>query len=282
MPFRHICRLLGAGLTFTEMVSAKGLFFNSENSFKLLKKSDLEKPSAVQIFGSDPEIMGKVCSEMLADFDIIDINMGCPMKKIIKNNEGSALMGDLKLASKIIKSCVATGKNITVKFRRGIENDNFLEFGKMCEDSGAKMITLHGRFAKQLYSGSNDYNCIEKLVKNVKIPVVANGDIDSYEKVQKVFNDTGCTAVMIARGALKNPAIFSECAKKEIMPKKEIIITQLYMMLENYGEKYTLSNIRKFIPYYFRGSKNTKLAREELFNAANFEEFIEIIKEQVI
>lgn len=274
MPFRHICKMAGAGLTYTEMVSAKGLFFNNQNSEKLLLTSELENIKAVQIFGSDAGIMAKICAEKLDGFDIIDINMGCPTNKIVKNNEGSYLLKDISLASKIIESCAkATNKIVTVKFRRGFENEDISsDFGKMCEDSGAQMITLHGRFSKQFYSGTADYNCVEKLVKAVKIPVVANGDIESKEKANEVFANTGCAAIMIARAAIGNPDIFAEILGTEKLDKKMLFTIQLDLMSKFYGEKYALTNIRKFIPHYLKGYKNAKTLKEELINSKSLEE----------
>lgn len=281
MPFRHICKLSGAGLTFTEMVSAKGLFFNSQNSLNLLKQSELENIKAVQIFGSEPDIMAKICAEKLEPFDIIDINAGCPVSKVVKNGEGSALLNDFKLASKIIKLCAkAAKKTVTVKFRRGFEtgNDISSDFGKMCEQAGARMVTLHGRFSKQFYTGAADYDCIEKLVKAVKIPVVANGDINSKEKAKEVFEKTGCAAIMIARGALGNPGIFSEILGNDVPDKKMLLLTQLELMKENYGEKYAIINIRKFIPHYFKNYKNAKFIKEKVNSCGNFKELYEIIE----
>jgi len=264
------------------MVSAKGLYYNSQNSIELLKTSDLEKVKAVQIFGSDPEIMKEVAESKLIDYDIIDINMGCPVNKIIKNNEGGALMNDFKLASKIISELVKTKKIITVKFRRGvyITKDVSSDFGKMCEQSGAKMVTLHGRFVQQQYSGCADYNCIENLVKSVNIPVAANGDID-LNNYKDVFNRTGCAAVMFCRNALKNPNIFAQILGGKPMGLKNLILLQLDLMEENYSQMYAVINFRKFLPYYLKGHENNKSIKQKAFSCNDLLELKEIIKSEL-
>lgn len=210
--FRALCKNFGAGLTTTEMVSVKGLYYNSKNTFKLLEISSCEKPCAVQLFGHEPEIFKAVLkSGVLDKFDIIDINMGCPAPKIVKNGDGSALMKNLDLASQIIKACVAsTTKPVTVKFRKGFKknDDKLIEFAKMCEESGANAITIHPRTREDMFSGTIDLNDIKKVKESVSIPVIGNGDvvdICSYEQMSQV-----CDGVMIGRGAFKRPEIFSE------------------------------------------------------------------------
>lgn len=274
--FREICSSLGAGLCFTEMVSAKGLYYNSQNTNILLKTSKLEKIEGVQIFGNDPEIMSEVAETKLKDFDIIDINMGCPVSKIIKNNEGGSLMKNFNLASKIISALSKTKKMVTVKFRRGFDKDVSADFGKMCEQSGAKFVTLHGRFVVQQFSGSVDYNCIENLSKSVKIPVIANGDI-GLENYKDIFKNTGCAAIMLCRNALKDPNIFSHITGKETYSIKDLILLQLDLMKQYYSENYAVINFRKFLPYYLKCRKNNKEIKQRAFSCCSFLELKKII-----
>ncbi|MDE5896496.1 MAG: tRNA-dihydrouridine synthase family protein, partial [Clostridia bacterium] len=215
-PFRDLCRSLGAGLTFTEMVSCKGLAYNSEETKKLLYCGD-ESPKAAQIFGSDPQIMRAACeSEELAPYDLIDINMGCPMPKIVRNGEGSALMENLPLAEKVIAACVKSGKRISVKFRIGVTEDRKIaaEFAKLCAGAGACMITVHGRTREKIYAGPPDYKEIAAAKNAVGIPVFANGGIWSKGDAEKTIDRTGADGVMIARAALYRPQIFSEFTGK--------------------------------------------------------------------
>lgn len=211
-PFRTLCKMLGAGLTYTEMVSAKGLYYKSKKTEELLDTSSIEHPCAVQLFGHEPEIFKSVISSGVLDkFDIIDINMGCPAPKIVKNGDGSALMKDLTLASEIIKACVrATNKPITVKFRKGFKknDDKLIEFAKMCERSGASAITIHPRTREDMFSGHIDLEDIKKVKECVNIPVIGNGDVVDYESYIKMLKV--CDGVMIGREALKKPEIFLE------------------------------------------------------------------------
>ena len=191
-PFRKMLLQFGAGLAFTEMVSAKGLHYKSEETKKLLYCGD-ESPKAAQIFGSDPLIMREICeSEALAPFDLIDVNMGCPMRKIVSNGEGSALMENFPLAEKVVSECVKSGKRISVKFRTGIKKGDRIaaEFAKLCEGAGACMVTVHGRVRDMIYAGEPDYEEIARAKSAVKIPVFANGGIFSRESAES----------MIARG----------------------------------------------------------------------------------
>ncbi len=209
-PFRTLCKMLGAGLTYTEMVSVKGLYYKSEKTEELLATSNLERPCAVQLFGHEPEIFKSVISSgVLHKFDIIDINMGCPAPKIVKNGDGSALMNNLELASQIIKACVsATSKPITVKFRKGFKknDDKLVEFAKMCERSGASAITVHPRTREDMFSGTVDIENIRKVKQSVNIPVIGNGDVTSVESYNKM--KTVCDGVMIGRESLKSPELF--------------------------------------------------------------------------
>ncbi len=214
VAFRELCRKFGAGLTTTEMVSVKGLYYNSKNSQKMLEISPLEKPSVVQLFGHEPKVFEEVFKKGILDkFDIIDLNMGCPAPKIWKNGDGSALLKNIDLAREIIETCVKfSGKPVMVKFRKGFgEHDDVLvEFAKMCEEAGASAITVHPRTTYQGYSGKIDVEDIAKVKRAVGIPVIGNGDVRNYDDYLKM-KQTGCDAVMIGRGAVGHPELFSEC-----------------------------------------------------------------------
>lgn len=268
VAFRTLCKENGAGLTCTEMVSVKGLYYKSKNTLKLLETSDIEKPKAVQLFGHEPDIFEKVLkSGCLDKFDIIDINMGCPAPKIVKNQDGSAILKDFELARSIIKTCVnSTNKPITVKFRKGFEkNDDFLvEFAKLCQECGASAITVHPRTRAQMFSGQIDIFDIKKVKEAVNIPVIASGDIVdkcSYENMLK----SGCDGVMIGRASLTNPQIFNELltgkrAKKQI----EIVKRHLQLLKMYYKDEVIAKNFKKHALYYLSGFKNSTQAKREV------------------
>ena len=211
--FRRLCKEYGAGLCYTEMVSAKGLKYGSENTEELLYTDEHEGVSAVQIFGCDPDIMRAACEhEKLAPFPIVDINMGCPVPKIYKNGEGSALLENPALAEKIVQECVKSGKTITVKFRIGITDDVLIteEFAKRMEGAGASLITIHGRTKDKIYAGEVNYGEIAAAKRAVKIPVIANGGVFSNVDAETLLDRTGADGVMVARASLFDPQIFCE------------------------------------------------------------------------
>lgn len=269
--FRKLCYSYGAGLCFTEMVSAKGLRYNSEATRALLRKDPSEQATAAQIFGNDPHIMRAACeSESLAGYDIVDINMGCPVPKVFKNGEGSALMGDLSLAGAIISACKKSGKVITVKFRTGIAEDKKIaaEFAKMCEDAGADLITVHGRTREKYYAGEPDYAQIAAAKQAVGIPVIANGGVFSKEDADRLMDRTGADGVMVARAALYDPHIFAEITgsgkEKDVCGDIE---RQIADMLPVYGEKFTVVQMRKMASFYVRGMRGCAQFRQKLFAA---------------
>lgn len=282
--FRSICRGLGAGLAFTEMVSAKGLCYGSEKTEQLLLPDGSGGINAAQIFGSDPIYMRRACeSEALAPFGLIDINMGCPVPKIYKNGEGSALMNDLPLASRIISECKKSGKLVSVKFRTGLDGNNLIteEFARMCEDSGADMITVHGRTRDKIYSGEVNFSEIAAAKRAVKIPVIANGGIFSASDAEKLLNETGADGVAVARGAMYRPWIFAEITGLENYDKKDIVRGQLQKTRLRYGERFACVFMRKMIAFYLKGTKGASVFKERLFRAANTDEVAEILEEVV-
>ena len=222
-----------------------------------------------------------VRSEYFSEYDIIDINMGCPVPNVFKSGEGSALLANPKKAADIIKSCKKSGKVITVKCRIGIKEESLVaaEFAKICEDAGADMITIHGRTRDMMYNGTPYYDQIEQAKSAVRIPVIANGGIFSVEDAEKMMKNTGADGVMIARYALENPFIFSELTKREIKKSKcEILLEQIAMTSRYYDETFTLSYIKKIASYCMKKRKGTKKYKLLLHQAGNIEELRDMIK----
>ena len=278
--FRKMCFDLGAGLTFTEMVSAKGLVYGSEKTKELLAVADgYNGIKACQIFGSDPIILERAaCSEDLAPFDLIDINMGCPMPKIYNNGEGSALMNDLPLAGKIISAVKKSGKAVSVKFRIGLSEDKIIsaEFAKMCEDSGADMICVHGRVRDKIYAGAVNFDAIAQAKNAVKIPVIANGGIFGSSDAEKLMNRTGADGVAIARGAMYRPWIFARITGREY-DTKSLILKQLEDTKNLYGERFACVFMRKMIAFYIKGMPNATNTKINLFKCKDCEEVKSIL-----
>ncbi|MBQ9832112.1 MAG: tRNA dihydrouridine synthase DusB [Clostridia bacterium] len=217
LPYRSICRDMGCDFTFTEMVSAKGLFYGGNGTKQLLCTADNERPCGIQLFGSEEKIMAdmakRLCDEYMGDISLIDINMGCPAPKIVSNGEGSALMKDLKKAAAVIEAVVkASTLPVSVKFRKGFTNEtvNAVEFARMAQDSGAKMLTVHGRTREQMYSGNADWDIIARVKAAVTVPVIGNGDVFSGIDAKNMLEQTDCDGIMVARGAQGNPFIFRE------------------------------------------------------------------------
>ena len=283
--FRSICKKFGVGLTVTEMVSAKGLIFNNEKTLELLRVDKDETTVAVQIFGSDPELMALACSHpAISNFDIIDINMGCPVPKITKLNQGSALMKNISLAEEIIKKCVkSTSKPITVKFRSGWDENNInaVEFAKMCENAGASAIFLHGRTRDQQYSGNSNLDIIKKVKESVSIPVIGNGDVIDVDSYNKMMDYTGVDGVMIGRGSIGNPFIFSEILSNN-QEKNYIEVINLHIdkLVELYGSKKVAAiKLRKHMAYYLKGIKNANEYKRLIFKTECVEEIRKIVND---
>ena len=286
-PFRKLCASLGAGLTFTEMVSAKGLHYGSEETKLLLyhgpaPSPEEKRPIAAQIFGSDPAIMREACeSEELAPFDLIDINMGCPMPKIVKNGEGSALLENFPLAEKIVSACVKSGKHISVKFRTGVDEAHKItrEFAKLCEGAGACIITVHGRPRDKIYAGACDYGEIAAAKEAVSIPVCANGGVWNVRDARKILEKTGADAVMVARAALYRPAVFCEILGEEPPPVLPLFLQELNETRQIYGERFAVVFMRKMAAFWIKGRCHANTWKKRLFEAQTAEEVEALARE---
>lgn len=284
VAFRSICVELGADWGVGELVSSKSLKYGNEKSLSLLYTADNEKVKIAQIFGSSPKIMAEaVKNPALAKFDIIDINMGCPTPKIVKNGEGAALMKDIDLAEKIIRACVeASEKPITVKFRKGWdeEHENYIEFAKMCERAGAAAITIHGRTAKQMYSGNVDLDAIKKVKESVNIPVIGNGDVRDKASYQHMLNYTKVDGVMIGRASMGNPKIFSEIKGSECaLSQYDIIEKHITLLRKFYPDRFVAKHMRKHILWYIKGLKNINVFKNEISRETNIEKILKSLKE---
>lgn len=281
-PFRLLAKEAGAGLCFTEMVSAKGLKYGNENTKELLYTNAEEGLCAAQLFGNDPDILRAACeSEALAPFPAVDLNMGCPVPKIYKNGEGSALLETPKLAEQIVKACVKSGKVITVKFRIGIDGEHLIaaEFAKRMEGAGASLLTVHGRTKDKIYAGEVNYREIAAAKKSVKIPVVANGGVFSVADGEKLMRETGADGIMIARAALFDPQIFCEFSGVARKGKYESFVWQTARTRELFDEKFTTVFMRKMGAFYIKGAHGAAAFKERFFAAATPEEVLAVAKE---
>lgn len=279
-PFRKLCTKLGAGLTFTEMVSAKGLHYRNDETEKLLLCGE-ESPKAAQIFGSDPLIMREACEgEKLAPFDLIDINMGCPVPKVVKNGEGSALLENLPLAEKIVSECAKSGKRISVKFRIGYAGKKFAaEIAKRMEGAGACLITVHGRLREKMYAGDVDYREIAAAKNAVKIPVIANGGIFSREDMARMIENTGADGVMLARAVLHRPNLIAELTGHAPLPLPTLFTRQLEETLALYGERFTAVFMRKMGAFYVKGRRDAAEVRFRFMGANSSAEVLAVAQE---
>ncbi len=280
---RTLCKMAGAGLTCTEMVSAKALCYDNQKTKDLLLTESIESPCMVQLFGYEPECFEKALQKSeLAKFDIININMGCPASKVIKNNEGSALMKNMEQAKLIIEACKrVTSKPVTVKFRSGWDekNKNAVEFAKMCESAGADAIIVHGRTSKQGYSGKADMEIIRQVKNAVKIPVIANGDCVTKEDYIRMKRESGADGVMIARGAIGNPKLFSEITGQEFnMTILEQITTHIDILRKYFSDRLVALVMRSHIPFYLKGLKNSVAVKIAINKSENIDETLKILK----
>ena len=288
LPFRLICKEQDCGMLYTEMVNAKALCYDDKNTKKMLKIEPEEHPLAIQIFGSDPEYMGKA-AKILNSYpnEILDINMGCPAPKVVKNGDGSALLKNPELAAKVLRAVVENSeKPVTLKIRKGWDDTciNAVEIAKIAQDCGISAIAIHGRTREQYYSGKADWDIIRKVKENVSIPVIGNGDVFKVEDAINMLNQTNCDAIMIGRGAQGNPWIFKRInhymQTGEILPEprlEEKIYTakkHLKLAVEEHGEYVAVREMRKHIAWYLKGLRNSARVRDEINKIESYEEVL--------
>ncbi len=291
LPFRIICKKYNPGLVCTEMVSAKGIYYNDEKTKLLLNTENEKRPISMQLFGSDVEAM-RVGARFLNNIaDIIDINMGCPAPKVVKNGDGSRLLLDLELAGEIVSAVVEEAKHpVTVKFRKGWDQNNIVavEAAKIFEKAGASAITIHGRTRTDYYTGTVDLEIIKKVKEAVNIPVIGNGDIKDGPSALKMFEDTGVDGIMIGRASIGNPYIFKEIQDylqgreiKDITKKErlDIILEHIKLAVEIKGENIGIKELRKHLSAYIKGLPNSAEAREKINKIEKKDELENYIKE---
>ncbi len=295
MPFRLLCRELGCGMACTEMVSAKAILYNNRNTWELLRTGKEEHPVAVQLFGSDPEIVGSMARRIEeGPFDIIDFNMGCPVPKVVNNGEGSALMKDPELAKRLLHALVSRVKKpVTVKFRKGFDDRhvNAVEIAKIAEDCGVAAVAVHGRTREQYYSGRADWEIIRRVKEAVKIPVIGNGDIFTPQDAKRMLEETGCDGLMLARGARGNPWLFERINRYldtgELMPApdvqtvSEMILRHARMQVELKGEAVGMKEMRKHIAWYTAGLRHSAAIRRESNLVETYEQLKNLLEEKM-
>ena len=291
LPFRLLCKEMGCNMLYTEMVSAKAILYKNKNTKELLNIDKNEHPVGVQLFGSDPDIMAQIAAQVEeGECDFIDINMGCPVPKIVNNGEGSALLKQPKLVEEILTKMVkAVNKPVTVKIRKGFENGTVyaVEIAKIAESCGVSAIAVHGRTREQYYSGKADWDGIKDVKKAVKIPVIGNGDIFSAEDAKAMKEYTGCDGLMVARGARGNPWIFREIKeylengnvidKPKINDIREMIIRHAKMLVDYKGEYTGIREMRKHIAWYTAGLPHSAELRRMCNQIETMENLIDTV-----
>lgn len=289
MAFRKICKEYGAELVYTEMVSSKGMYYKDEKTNLLTEIADEERPVAVQIFGSDPDIMA-VAAEKISEYaDLIDINMGCPAPKVVKNDDGSKLMLNLDLVDKITEKVVNASKvPVTVKTRKGWDDEHTsaVDIAKICEKNGVAAIAIHGRTRNQFYTGKADWDIIAEVKNSVSIPVIGNGDVVDLESAKRMFEYTKCDGIMIGRAAIGNPWIFKSIAEGlEYRPTPaeihDVIIRHYNNLIELKGEYVAVREMRKHISYYIKGLPNATEMRRKINETTEKQEVFKIIEENL-
>lgn len=277
---RELCAEEGAALTYTEMISAKGIFYGDKNTSKLAYIPENAGPTAIQIFGSEPEVMAYAAKKLNGLSNcILDINMGCPVPKVVKNGDGSALLLNPDKVYDVVKATVeASEKPVTAKIRKGFDFDNInaVEIAKAVESAGASAITVHGRTRTQYYTGNADWNIIKDVKKQITIPVIGNGDVKSPADAERMMKETGCDFVMIGRGALGNPWVFSG-ASPDKEGKIAMMIRHLDMLADLKGEKTAVKEFRKFVVWYTKGMQGAARLRQ----AVNYIETLNQMKEVI-
>ena len=286
LPVRLLCKENGCGYLYTEMVSAKAIMYNNKNTESLLTVTEGENPIAVQLFGSEPEVMAEAAKRMEErPFDVIDVNMGCPVPKVVNNGEGSALMKNPLLVGRIVEAMAnAVKKPVTVKIRAGFDPDNINapEIARIIQESGGAAVAVHGRTRQQYYSGKADWDVIRRVKENVSIPVIGNGDILTGQDAVRMMEETGCDGVMIGRGARGNPWIFGQineylsCGKEMTQPTadeiKSMILKHARMLIDAKGEYTGIREMRKHFAWYTTGMRHASGLRNEVNHVEHFEE----------
>ena len=292
LPFRLFCREQGADLVCMEMVSAKAIAYHNRNTEKLMQIDPGEHPVSLQLFGSDPELMAEIAKEIEErPFDILDINMGCPVPKIVGNGEGSALMREPALVERIVSSVSrAVKKPVTVKIRKGFDDDhvNAVEIARIAEASGAAAIAVHGRTREQYYSGTADWEIIRQVREAVSIPVIGNGDVDSPQKAKAMLEETGCAGVMIGRAARGNPWIFRQIKEylengrltdpPSLAEIHEMMLRHARMQVEYKGDYTGIREMRKHISWYTAGLPHSARLRARINSVESLEEMEELLQ----